>query len=104
MVVRMRFARGPLVHKGKAKNLRTLQAIGILLTPVSIACILMGVWQVSADLGWAQAFAITEGIFSHGQVWIAMGAAVQALAWHLGRRGGETADDEVSRTPLNASR
>lgn len=85
MVVRIRFARGPLVRKGRVKNTYSLQIVSTLLTLVSIGSTLMGVWKVSADMGWAQAFAIDAGTFSHFQVWLALGAAAQAASWRLTR-------------------
>ena len=85
MVVRIRFARGPLVRKGRIKNAYSLQIVATLLTLVSIGTALMGVWKVSADMGWAQAFAIDAGTFSHAQVWLALATAAQAGSWRLTR-------------------
>ena len=85
MVVRIRFARGPLVRKGTVKNAHSLQIVATLLTLVSIGTALMGVWKVSADMSWAQAFAIEAGTFSHSQVWLALAAVSQAASWRLTR-------------------
>lgn len=102
MVVRIRFARGPLVRKGKVKNAYSLQIVATLLTLVSIGTALMGVWKVSADMGWAQAFAIDTGTFSHAQVWLALAAAAQAASWRLTRyvRGKEP--ERVTPRPVES--
>ena len=99
MLVRIPFARRPLVHKGKVTDVRTVQAVATLLTPISIACVLMGAWKVGADMDWAEPFAIDKGIFSHFQVWFALGAGVQAASWRLARYGHELDRDAEDYAP-----
>ncbi len=96
MLVRILFARGPLVHKGRPKNVGNVHAAATLLTPISIACVLMGVWKVGSDMEWAEPFAIESGIFSHFQVWFALGAGAQAAAWKLARFGRRNPDTVTS--------
>jgi hypothetical protein len=102
MVVRIRFARGPLVRKGRVKNANSLQIAPTLLTLVSIGSTLMGVWKVSADMGWAQAFAIDSGAFSHAQVWLALGAATQAGSWRLSRFARDWQPQRVAPMPVES--
>jgi hypothetical protein len=51
------------------------------------------VWRLSADLKWAGEFAISRGLFSHWQVWIAVAGVLQTCASILNRygRGGGVA-------------
>jgi hypothetical protein len=51
-----------------------------LLTPAAVIAFVMGVWRVCADLGWAGAFLIADGFFSHWQVWIALSIALKMLS------------------------
>jgi hypothetical protein len=54
-----------------------------LLTPAAMVAFVMGLWRVSADLDWAGAFPITEGFFSHWQVWIAVAIGLKMLSSSL---------------------
>jgi len=54
-----------------------------LLTPASLVAFVMGLWRVSADLDWAGAFPITQGFFSHWQVWIALAIGLKMLSSSL---------------------
>jgi len=53
----------------------------------------LAAWRLGADLKWTGQFAISEGLFSHWQVWVAMAAILQTFAALLIRygRGGKTA-------------
>lgn len=51
-----------------------------LLTPAAVVAFVMGLWRVCADLGWAGAFLIADGFFSHWQVWIALSIALKMLS------------------------
>ena len=51
-----------------------------LLTPAAVVAFAMGLWRVCADLGWAGAFLIADGFFSHWQVWIALSIALKILS------------------------
>ena len=63
---------------------------------------MMGVWKVSADMSWAQAFAIDTGTFSHAQVWLALGAAAQAGSWRLARFVRERPAARVTPMPVES--
>jgi hypothetical protein len=59
-----------------------MNVLPALLTPAAVIALVMGLWRVSADLGWTEEFLITNGFFSHWQVWIALAIALQvAAAW-----------------------
>jgi hypothetical protein len=61
-----------------------------LLTPASTVALVMGLWRVSTDLGWAGAFLITGGLFSHWQIWIALSIALKMLSSTLIAWGATT--------------
>ena len=50
------------------------------LTPAAVVAFVFGLWRFGVDLEWTEAFPISSGFFSHWQVWIALAAALQALA------------------------
>jgi hypothetical protein len=85
MVVKVRFARGPMVSRRKGKNSRIATLAASLLTMVSLSCAALGLWRLGADLNWAGGFVFSEGFLSHWQVWIGIAAAVQYAAWRLTR-------------------
>jgi hypothetical protein len=54
-----------------------------LLTPAAVVAFVMGMWRVCEDLGWAGAFLISGGLFSHWQVWIALSIGLKMLSSSL---------------------
>lgn len=49
----------------------------ILLTPAALIALVFAVWRFTADLGWTEAFVISDGFFSHWQVWMALAVALK---------------------------
>ena len=105
MVVKVRFARGPMVSRRKGKNSRIATLAASLLTMVSLSCAALGLWRVGADLDWAGGFVFSDGFLSHWQVWIGAAAAVQYAAWRLtryarlvGRQQSEETSQQESET------
>ncbi|HZT31548.1 MAG TPA: hypothetical protein VFA33_16790 [Bryobacteraceae bacterium] len=62
-------------------------AVGALLTPAAVMAMALGIWRLAADLKWTDTFAISSGLFSHWQVWIAAAVVLQAGARLLHRYG-----------------
>ena len=60
-------------------------AVSTLLRPAALTAIVFGVWRLTADMSWTKDFPIPEGLFSHWQVWVAMGVLLQMAARTLGR-------------------
>jgi len=58
-----------------------------LLTPAAVMAFVLGFWRLVADLKVTSEFPITEGIFSHWQVWISGAAVLQLCALVLNRYG-----------------
>ena len=78
---RMDFAR----YRSKPRKFALLLAA--LMTPASVAAYALGCWRIGSDLDIAGKFVISKGLFSHWQVWIATGAAIQTAAMSLSRYG-----------------
>jgi hypothetical protein len=56
-----------------------------LLTLFSVSCFAMSAWKVLWDMGWAGRFFISQGVFSHWQVWITAAVLAQLLSFRLSR-------------------
>jgi hypothetical protein len=56
-----------------------------LLAPIALMIWALGGWCVLANMGPAAEFVIPSGLFSHWQVWIALGLGIQFAAFLLGR-------------------
>jgi hypothetical protein len=76
-------------------------AAAVLLTPAAFLVGVVGLWRLTADLGFTAGFAISSGIFSHWQVWLAMAVLLQVCARLLNRYGkSEDAAASGSRNAL----
>jgi hypothetical protein len=67
-----------------------------LLTPAAGLALVIAMWRVSADLGWAGAFPIAGGFFSHWQVWLALSVGLKMLSSTLiawGSRTGKLSEE-----------
>ena len=60
-----------------------MNVLPALLSPAAVVALVLGLWRVSADLGWTEEFLISNGFFSHWQVWIVLAIALQAAATSL---------------------
>ncbi len=87
MKVRIQLGSGRPVLRQKGKNRRAALAFAALLAPAVLAAYVLGIWRLSTDAGFMGDFEIKEGIFSHWQVWIGIGAALNVLAVMLNRYG-----------------
>ena len=87
MVVRIRFGKALKVEKKGRKNRRMALAAAVLLTPAAFLTGVVGVWRVTDDLGFTAGFAISSGVFSHWQVWLASAVLLQVCARLLNRYG-----------------
>lgn len=87
MLVRIRLLRGPTVRIKKRKNRHIALASAALLTPAAVTAFVLSMWRLGADVGFASTFAISDGVLSHWQTWLAISVAVQFLAVLLNRYG-----------------
>jgi len=56
-------------------------------TPLSIAASVFAFWRLGSDIDHSVRFAISGGLFSHWQVWLAMAVLLQILGSMLARYG-----------------
>lgn len=57
--------------------------IALLLAPAAFTALVLGLWRLGCDLGWTEQFFISDGLFSHWQVWLALSAALIYVARKL---------------------
>jgi hypothetical protein len=62
--------------------------LAALLTPLSLGAFTMAFWNMAADLQWTRGFAISSGVLSHWEVWLAGAALLLLVARLLNRYGG----------------
>ena len=96
MLVRIRLTYRSALRNTAAGNRQVALMVSSLMTPLALMAWALGCWRIAADLNWTGAFAITQGLFSHWQVWIAMAIAVQFAAFLLHRyaRGEDYGNDD----------
>jgi hypothetical protein len=87
MIVRVRLRRGPRIRRQGGKNRHVALALAALLAPGALMAYVLGLWKLGSDMGLMGAFAIPAGLFSHWQVWIALGFTLHACALVLNRYG-----------------
>jgi hypothetical protein len=87
MVVRIRLSSGAkVVHKPR-KNQHVALATASLLTPAAVMACVLVFWRLAADVNVTAQFPITNGLFSHWQVWLALASSLQFCATVLNRYG-----------------
>jgi len=62
-----------------------LSLLELLLTLLAVVAGSISAWRFGADAGWTNAFFISNGVWSHWQVWCAFAAGSQAFAYTLHR-------------------
>jgi hypothetical protein len=87
MVVRIRFGKGLKLGRKRQKNKRLALLLAVLLPPSALTAATLAIWRIAADLNLTNSFAISSGIFSHWQVWLAAAVALQMCARALNRYG-----------------
>ncbi|MBC8165247.1 MAG: hypothetical protein H7Y20_05150 [Bryobacteraceae bacterium] len=99
MVVRIRLhgwqSHGTQTRSG-ALDRQTALAVSSLMTPLALIAWALGFWRLGADMKWAGEFAIARGLFSHWQVWFALGIMIQFAAFLLQRYANR--DESTSDT------
>ena len=90
VLVKIRFRSAPKASARNRKAQQAALALASLLIPAAVMAYVLAGWRVAADLNITGQFPITEGLFSHWQVWGA-GAAVLNFAAILLNRYGKAA-------------
>ena len=81
MVVRIQIRLRPKLGRGLALT------VSQWMTLLSVGASLFAFWRLGSDLNWTVHFAISGGLFSHWQVWLAMAVLLQIGASMLNRYG-----------------
>ena len=87
MVVRIRFNSGARVRHKRRKNQHVALAMASLLTPGALMACALAFWRLAADVKATGQFPIPDGLVSHWQVWLTLGASLQFCATLLNRYG-----------------
>jgi hypothetical protein len=87
MVVRIQLSSGARVRHKRRKNQHVALALASLLTPAAVMACVLTLWRLAADLNVTGQFPITNGLFSHWQVWVTVAATLQFSAILLNRYG-----------------
>jgi hypothetical protein len=61
-----------VVRRTVASSAQAADVLVALVTPSALVAFVMGLWRLTADLGWTETFPISTGFFSHWLVWIAL--------------------------------
>ena len=93
MVVRVRIRWGRIRGLSGARRGVLVSAFGRGLNLASVMALVLALWHLGNDLNWTQRFAISQGLFSHWQLWLAAAILLQVAATLLQRhsRGGGAA-------------
>ena len=60
----------PAVNRAAVISNEAARLVAAFLTPAAVTAASMALWRLGADMGWTGAFAISDGFFSHWQVWM----------------------------------
>jgi hypothetical protein len=93
MLVRVRIRWGRIRRQSGVRRGVLVSAFGHGLNLASVVALLLALWRLSNDLNWTNWFAISQGLFSHWQLWLALAILLQVAATILQRysRGGGAA-------------
>ena len=86
MVVRIQFPKGSQVSRKPGKNRHVAYTFAALLKPATLMTYVLGLWALSSELKLATEFPF-HGVYSHWQIWFALGAALQIASFMLNRYG-----------------
>ena len=75
------------MRQKRRKNQHVALAMASLLTPAAVMACVLTLWRLAADLNATGQFPITDGLFSHWQVWVTVAATLQFCAIVLNRYG-----------------
>lgn len=56
-----------------------------LLTPAAVSALALGLWSLTAEMGWTSSFPVENGMFSHWLVWIALAIGLKMTGSILDR-------------------
>jgi len=68
------------INQAIASSARAAALIVALMTPAAVIALALGLWRLTADLGWTEEFLVSGGFFSHWQVWIVLAIVMKRAA------------------------
>jgi hypothetical protein len=77
----------PVLDRTARLSREAARAVASMLSPAAAIALVLGFWRLGADLGWTGKFAISDGLFSHWQVWFALAVILEALSSTILRAG-----------------
>jgi hypothetical protein len=87
MRVKIRLTKDGEIKPRNREHQRAALAVASLLTPAAVSACVLAFWRLTADFNATGAFPISNGLFSHWQVWLAGGAGLQLTSFFLNRYG-----------------
>ncbi|MBS1834169.1 MAG: hypothetical protein JST65_15740 [Acidobacteria bacterium] len=100
MRIKLRFPPGATVKQTPGKNRHVALAVAALMTPATLVMFVMAMWRLGSDLQMMTEFPITEGVWSHWQMWLAA-ASMSQLATVLLNRYGKTGQMGIVKSIAN---
>lgn len=85
MLVRIRLPRGADTSRNKRRIAPFTFIAAGLLRMTAVLCLMLALWRLTSDLGWTGEFFISDGFFSHWQVWLGITFVVSMLSFRLQR-------------------
>ncbi len=76
----------PAFDRTAASSTEALRLVGALLPAFALTCGIVAVWRVGADLGVFDEFFVSDGSFSHWQIWLALALGAQFGSVSISRR------------------
>ena len=77
----------PALERSLALSRSVAALAAFALRPAELVALACGIWRLGIDLGWTQDFFVSQGLFSHWQVWLLLAFAMIAAAGFLARQG-----------------
>jgi hypothetical protein len=85
MNVRIKFPQGQFVSRHRSKQREVVAAASSLITPTCVMAYVLAAWRLAADMGISGGSGM-KGLFSHWQLWMALGLCLQFGGRTLNRR------------------
>jgi len=79
----------PALSKAAAITQEATNLVAAFLTPAAVLAAVLAFWRLGADLGWTGAFAISNGLFSHWQVWMVLALGLKITGSMMNRAADE---------------
>lgn len=79
----------PAITRVAAITQEATNLVAAFLTPAAVLAAVLAFWRLGADLGWTGAFAISNGIFSHWQVWMGLALCLKMTGSMMNRSSDE---------------